>query len=182
MSLRIRKINIRVVVVVRKNSIRNKTKNKTIQYSMHGRLHLVQISKSTKRKVDSKLAKLNYDSNLKSSSSPASRLSPIATSPTMYRNTSLSVIIPSKRPFFPPCFSSAWNPVNNASHRKEWKLTSPSTTTNLCTRRFLMSCRSVPRESEALQITTPGKSVERSFNASLIVRSRDWYAPRRTSV
>src|SRR6266702_4191969 len=40
-------------------------------------------------------------------------------------------------------------------------LTSPSTTTRRCTRRFLMSCKRVPMESDAVQITTPGKSGER---------------------
>ena len=67
--------------------------------------------------------------------------------------------------------------------KQESKLqTSPSTTTRRCTRRFLISCRSVPIESEAVQITTPGKSGERWFRASAIVKSRDWYAPRRTRV
>lgn len=33
--------------------------------------------------------------------------SPIPTSPITYRRTSLSVIIPNKRPFLPPCLSSS---------------------------------------------------------------------------
>ena len=61
-------------------------------------------------------------------------------------------------------------------------LTSPSTTTSLCTRRRLMSCMSVPSESAAVQMTTPGKSGERWSSASAMVRSSDWYAPSRTSV
>jgi hypothetical protein len=40
----------------------------------------------------------------------------------------------------------------------------------------------VPIESDAVHITTPGKSGERWFRASAIVKSRAWYAPRRTSV
>lgn len=42
-----------------------------------------------------------------SSSSIDSAASPIPTSPIMYRNTSLRVMIPSKRPFLPPFFSSS---------------------------------------------------------------------------
>jgi hypothetical protein len=37
-------------------------------------------------------------------------------------------------------------------------------------------------ESDAVHMTTPGKSGERWLRASAIVKSRDWYAPRRTRV
>ena len=45
-----------------------------------------------------------YSTNYDGGSIP----SPIPTSPTMYRRTSLRVMIPNNRPFLPPLLSSSW--------------------------------------------------------------------------
>jgi hypothetical protein len=59
---------------------------------------------------------------------------------------------------------------------------SPSTTTSRCTRRCLIRSSNDAKESEGVQVMTPGKSADLCFKASLILKSRDWNAPERTSV
>lgn len=104
--------------------------------------------------------------------SGGSTTSPMLISPMMYRSTSLRLIMPKSRPFFPPLRSSSCTGYELDNHVRCAEIrTSPSTTTSRWTRRFLMSCINVPRESDAVQTTTPGKSGDRWFRASDIVKS-----------
>lgn len=97
-----------------------------------------------------------------SSPGVGSATSPMLRSPMIYRRTSLNVMMPNSLPFLPPRRSSSYETESeNLEEQHRSIRTSPSTTTSLCTRRFLMSCIRVPRESDAVHMTTPGKSGER---------------------
>lgn len=77
----------------------------------------------------------------------------IESAPIIYRNISLSVMIPASVPFRP---------------------SSPSMTTSRWTRLNLMSFMREYRVSFPVQVITPGKSCGRCLRASSMVRSRFW--------
>jgi hypothetical protein len=80
---------------------------------------------------------------------------PFSPLPTKYRNTSLSVIMPTNRPLL-----DATSPT-----------VSPSTTTTLCTLIVLRNSSNFPRESEPVQVTAPWNSGERRERAERMDRS-----------
>jgi hypothetical protein len=81
---------------------------------------------------------------------------PFSPLPTKYRNTSLSVIIPTNLPFLDAPSAPT---------------VSPSTTTTLCTLVVLRNSRSFPSESEPVQVTAPWNSGERRARAERMDRS-----------